>query len=70
MFVGSTMSMAPAVEEELPETCFEWADREATRIGFMQGWSHEQEYDYFVVIYTRCNAGTLPGQATQTIANE
>ena len=35
--------------------CFDWADREATRQGFIQGWTYEEEHTAFLALYDYCN---------------
>jgi len=38
----------------LAESCFEWADREATRMGFIQGWTHAEEHTAFLALLDEC----------------
>jgi hypothetical protein len=38
----------------IAETCWEWADREATAQGHMQGWNHQQEHIAFLALLDEC----------------
>lgn len=58
MFISTIFSVENTefLEDDSYE-CFEYADRVATREGFLNGWTHEEEHTAFLAIYDRCVAG-------------
>lgn len=48
----STIISQPVVEESY--SCHEYADTWATRLGFWNGWTHEQEHQVYLQLYDEC----------------
>ncbi len=55
LFMSSSLNAVSVMEEDVPQSCFEWADSTATRNAFMQGWTFEEEYNAFVSLYNSCS---------------
>ena len=34
--------------------CFEWADQYASYLGFVNGWTHAEEHQVFLIFYDEC----------------
>lgn len=55
-FNGFGAIVTPEVVIEDSHSCFDYADRESKRMGFLQGWTYEQQHQAFLFLYDTCVA--------------